>query len=159
MELNRFPEGDVEKLDGSKRGNRLVRCLRMNLLTILTIAGVVLGGALGLILRASATTEWTPREIMYINFAGDLFLRMLKSLILPLIISSLISAIANMDLSLSGKIALRAIAYYLITTVLAVILGIILVVSIQPGQNQSMETTETYTRTVNTADTLLDLVR
>lgn len=159
MEMSRFPENDVERVEKYKGGNKLVRCMRMNLLTILTIAGVLLGGALGLTLRATASTEWTPREIMYINFAGDIFLRMLKSLILPLIISSLISAIANMDLSLSGKIALRAILYYLITTVFAVILGIILVVSIQPGKNQAVNSTETYSRTVTTADTLLDLVR
>ena len=60
---------------------------------------------------------------MYINYLGDLFLRMLKSLILPLIISSLISAIGSLDLSLSGRIGARAIAYYMITTIFAVILG------------------------------------
>ena len=37
------------------------------------------------------------------------------------------------DMSLSGKVGLRAVAYYFTTTILAVILGIILVVSIHPG--------------------------
>lgn len=60
---------------------------------------------------------------MYINYAGDLFLRMLKSLILPLIMSSLISAIGSLDLSLSGKIGARAISYYMVTTISAVVLG------------------------------------
>ena len=36
-------------------------------------------------------------------------------------------------MSLSGKVGLRAVAYYFTTTILAVILGIILVVSIHPG--------------------------
>ena len=70
---------------------------------------------------------------MYISFVGELFLRMLKAMILPLIIPSLISAIGSLDMSLSRKIGGRAVAYYGLTTVLAVILGIALVTTIHPG--------------------------
>ena len=75
---------------------------------------------------------------MYISYVGKLFLRMLKALILPLIIPSLIAAIGQLDMSLSGKVGGRAVAYYMITTVLAVILGIILVTSIQPGRSATV---------------------
>lgn len=44
---------------------------------------------------------------MYIQYPGDLFLRMLKCLIVPLIVSSITSAIGALDLSLSKKIAFR----------------------------------------------------
>jgi len=103
-------------------GQKMKSCLSHNALTILTVSGVVGGVVLGIILR-NTREKWTPREIMYINYLGDLFLRMLKSLILPLIISSLISAIGSLDLSLSGRIGARAIAYYMVTTICAVILG------------------------------------
>lgn len=92
-------------------------------MTILTVGGVVSGIVLGIILRSSRSERYTNREVMYINYAGDLFLRMLKSLILPLIMSSLISAIGSLDLSLSGKIGARAISYYMVTTISAVVLG------------------------------------
>ena len=42
-----------------------------------------------------------------------------------------------MNLRLSGKVGVRAVVYYLSTTVLAVILGIILVVAIRPGITDS----------------------
>jgi len=88
-----------------------------NLLTICTVSGVLAGVALGFILREAKEDSYTDRQVMYVRFIGDLFLRMLKSLILPLIVSSLISAIGNLDLSLSRKIGFRAIAYYMLTTV------------------------------------------
>lgn len=45
-----------------------------NLLTILTIIGVVGGTIMGLVLKNSGQT-WTEREVMYIQYPGDLFLR------------------------------------------------------------------------------------
>ena len=70
---------------------------------------------------------------MYVSYIGEIFLRMLKALILPLIVPSLITAVGSLDLSLSGKVGMRAVAYYFATTILAVILGIILVTTIHPG--------------------------
>ncbi|CAL1679158.1 unnamed protein product [Lasius platythorax] len=140
------------------RGEKMRSCLSHNALTILTVSGVVGGVVLGIILRNSRE-RWTPREIMYINYLGDLFLRMLKSLILPLIISSLVSAIGSLDLSVSGRIGARAIGYYMATTICAVILGIILVVSIQPGVGSSAAESKKPAQNVSTIDTLMDLVR
>ena len=93
---------------------------------------------------------------MYVSYVGKLFLRMLKALILPLIVPSLIAAVGALDMSLSGKVRIdylwncfsifqpssvcnvfqvgrRAVGYYMATTVIAVILGIILVSAIRPG--------------------------
>lgn len=86
--------------------NKIVRCIKKNLLTILTVVGVVGGTAVGLLLRAMSS-KWNSREIMYLAFPGELFLRMLKALIIPLLMASVISAIGSLDLSLSKKIAIR----------------------------------------------------
>ena len=104
---------------------------------------------------------WTRREAMYVKYIGELFLNMLKGIIIPLVIPSLISTIGSMDIGLSSKVGLRAIVYSLSTTALAVILGIILVVSIRPGldQGQGEKITEGEKKNVTTADTLMDLVR
>lgn len=162
IELHQIAPAPV--MVATKTSSKIKSCLKTNVLTILTVCGVILGGLLGFLLRQFSDEKWTEREIMYINFFGDLFLRMLKSLILPLIVSSLISAIARLDVSLSGKIAARAIGYYITTTFCAVIIGIILVVSIKPGEmgdksNDEGQTGPSNVRNVTTVDTLLDLVR
>ena len=77
-------------------------CVRTNGLTIGTMGGVIGGVIFGLILRNCKET-WSEREVMYVSYVGEIFLRMLKALILPLIVPSLITAVGSLDLSLSGK--------------------------------------------------------
>ncbi|GAB0098933.1 hypothetical protein DMENIID0001_147450 [Sergentomyia squamirostris] len=135
--------------------------LKQNLLAILTVVGVVTGIVLGIILHATSSGAWSSRNVMYMQYVGDLFLQMLRGLVLPLIISSLVAAVSSMDLSMSGRIGGLAVAYYLLTTVLAIILGVILAITIKPGVNHSAKTEaeEVIGRNVTTADTLLDLFR
>lgn len=144
------------------KNSKIKGFLERNLLTMLTVAGVVGGTITGCIIRATQGEKWTDRQVMYLQFPGDLFLRMLKALIIPLLTSSIISAIGALDLSLSKKIAIRSICYYACTTVCAVILGIALVCTIRPGvgaRGLQEQTVRKVTRDVLTVDTLLDLIR
>ena len=89
---------------------------------------------------------------------------MLKFLILPLLGSSLITGIAGLGTSKAGKVAVRALIYYFSTTVIAVVLGLVLVTSIKPGSRNSFnETQSDYDplkgEKVTTQDTILDLIR
>lgn len=142
------------------RPKKLKSCMGENGLTILTVCGVIAGTLLGLLLK-NTKTKWSEREVMYIEFLGDLFLRMLKALILPLIVSSIASAIGKLDLSLSSKIGMRSIYYYATTTICAVILGIILVSIIRPGVGAVIDSGNELLapQAGNTVDTLLDLIR
>ncbi|KAI8420322.1 hypothetical protein MSG28_008849 [Choristoneura fumiferana] len=135
--------------------------LRENLLTFLTVIGVVSGTLLGCGLRATGH-NFTRREVMYFQYPGELFLRMLKCLIVPLLVSSIVSAIGSLDLSLSGKVGMRAIVYYMTTTVCAVMLGIALVTTIKPGKDPAYvqpTATKVLSKDTLTSDTLLDLIR
>ncbi|CAF1197576.1 unnamed protein product [Rotaria sp. Silwood1] len=102
-----------------------------NLLLTLTIAGVFLGLLLGFLCRLSKPSAET---VMILSFPGDILMRMLKMLILPLITSSLITGLAVLDPKSSGKLGIYALTYYFCTTILAAILGIILVQVIRPGE-------------------------
>ena len=85
-------------------------------------------------------------------------MRMLKMLILPLIVSSLIVGLADLDQTASGKLGRRALIFYMGTTFCAVILGIIMVVSINPGAGATTLEEKTD-KNVRAIDSFLDLIR
>ncbi|KAG3283194.1 excitatory amino acid transporter 5 isoform X3 [Ictidomys tridecemlineatus] len=87
-------------------------------------------------------------------------MRMLKMLILPLVVSSLMSGLASLDAKTSSRLGILTVAYYLWTTFLAVIVGIIMVSIIHPGGAAQKEITEQSGKPVmSSADALLDLIR
>ncbi|MDY6801618.1 MAG: dicarboxylate/amino acid:cation symporter [Bacteroidota bacterium] len=72
--------------------------------------------------------------VNYVSWMGDIFLRMLKMIVIPLVLSSVISGIVNIGSDGSfGKLGLKTIAYYLTTSSLAIIVGLLMVNIIQPG--------------------------
>lgn len=140
---------------------KVAKIIKMHLLTILTVLAVILSIIVGISMR-SVHPSYDARTVMYVNFLGDLFLRMIRAIILPLIVSSLIAAIAPLDVSLSKKIGVRAIVYILVTTLIAVIIGIILVITIKPGGKVSVDDNgpgEATRKASTITDTLLDLIR
>lgn len=82
-------------------------------------------------------------------------------LILPLIVSSIISALAQLDAQSAGKMGARALVYYLSTTLIAAIIGIILVLTIKPGSRGSRGEIDPSAKTAQgrIVDTILDLFR
>ncbi|OCT85027.1 excitatory amino acid transporter 5 [Xenopus laevis] len=131
-------------------------CKRNGLL-ILSVLSVIVGCLLGFFLR---TRQLTEQEISYFQFPGELLMRMLKMLILPLVVSSLMSGLAALDAKTSSRLGIFTIAYYLWTTFVAVIVGIIMVSIIHPGGAAQKENTEQSGKPVmSSADALLDLIR
>uniref|UniRef100_A0A8C9KUW2 Amino acid transporter n=1 Tax=Serinus canaria TaxID=9135 RepID=A0A8C9KUW2_SERCA len=127
-----------------------------NGLLTLSMLSVVTGCLLGFLLRA---LELTDLEKQYFSFPGELLMRMLKMLILPLITSSLMSGLATMDSKACGKMGVITITYYLWTTFMAVTVGIILVVSIHPGAAAQKDNYSVGKVVLSSADALLDLIR
>ncbi|KAG8518957.1 Excitatory amino acid transporter 5, partial [Galemys pyrenaicus] len=131
-------------------------CKRNGLL-ILSVLSVIVGCLLGFFLR---TRRLSPQEISYFQFPGELLMRMLKMLILPLVVSSLMSGLASLDAKTSSRLGILTVAYYLWTTFLAVIVGIIMVSVIHPGGAAQKEVTEQSGKPImSSADALLDLIR
>ncbi|XP_040397520.1 excitatory amino acid transporter 3 [Cygnus olor] len=146
----------------AKAGRKGCSCpgfLRKNWLLLSTVAAVLLGIGVGMLVREYG--KLSNLDKFYFSFPGEVLMRMLKLIILPLIISSMITGVAALDSSVSGKIGLRAVIYYFCTTVIAVILGIVLVVTIKPGVPQTADEIDRVGSTpeVSTVDAMLDLIR
>jgi len=72
--------------------------------------------------------------VEYVSWMGDLFLRALKMIIIPLIITSIVSGVSNIGSAQNlGKLGLKTIAYYILTSLMAIFVGLILVNILQPG--------------------------
>ncbi|XP_003702289.2 excitatory amino acid transporter 2 isoform X1 [Megachile rotundata] len=137
----------------------VVDWMRENMLLILTIAGVLLGLILGFLGRLFNPS---PQAITLISFPGELLMRLLKMFILPLIISSLIAGMAQLDARSSGRMGFRALTYYTVTTVLAAVVGIMMVLMIHPGDPRikiTISAPKADDAKVSTLDAILDIVR
>ena len=75
-----------------------------------------------------------PQDVRYVKWMGDLFLRGLKMIIVPLILTSIVTGVANIgDAQDLGKLGLKTIVYYITTSLFAILTGLFLVNFIQPG--------------------------
>ncbi len=85
----------------------------------------------------------------WINPFGTIFVKLLKLIAIPLILASLVKGISDLkDISKFRNIGVRTIAIYIVTTVVAISIGLLLVNLLKPGNGISEETitqlTETY---------------
>uniref|UniRef100_A0A8C6CD80 Amino acid transporter n=1 Tax=Monodon monoceros TaxID=40151 RepID=A0A8C6CD80_MONMO len=148
-----------EELKPRHLGLRLCDKLGKNLLLTLTVFGVILGAVCGGLLRLASPIH--PDVVMLIAFPGDILMRMLKMLILPLIISSLITGLSGLDAKASGRLGTRAMVYYMSTTIIAAVLGVILVLAIHPGNPKLKKQLGPGQKNdeVSSLDAFLDLIR
>jgi Na+/H+-dicarboxylate symporter len=84
--------------------------------------------------------------VEYLDWMGKMFLRGLKMVIIPLIFASIVSGVTSIGSGKSlGRIGLKTITYYISTSLLAILTGLILVNLIKPGVGIQMGFQETVT--------------
>ena len=112
---------------------------------------ILIGMVFGLLFGFGMTQiSWgTGFVVDWIKPLGDIFIKLLKLIAIPLILASLIKGISDLkDISKFRNIGLRTIVIYIVTTIFAITIGLLLVNTLQPGDGISEETitkiTETY---------------
>ena len=88
------------------------------------LIGLVLGAIVGLIVGEKATV---------IKPLGDLFIRLLKMLVMPIILTSLVVGAASISPARLGRVGVKIVIYYLITSAVAVFFGLLMANIFKPG--------------------------
>jgi Na+/H+-dicarboxylate symporter len=100
-----------------------------------------------------------PQWVNYVSWMGDLFLRALKMLIIPLIFSSIISGVTSMgDGKNLGRLGLKTITYYLSTSTLAILTGLIIVNLVKPGVGVDLGFSESIEGLAGKAHSIEDIL-
>ena len=156
-------DGDHDKTENESKScmQKAKSLLKANLLLLFLLAGIIAGVTIGITIRAvNKDFRDNERHVMYLSFAGEIFLRMLKCCIIPMIVTSLIAGMAAIPGQAAGRMGALAILYYMTTTFLAVVLGILLVTTIKPGSREVDESIkEDKDKLLEPVDSILDLFR
>ena len=104
------------------------------------LIGLILGIAIGALLNHfSAEKAWWISNVL--QPAGDIFIRLIKMIVIPIVISSLVVGIAGVgDAKKLGRIGLKTILYFEVVTTIAILVGLVLANVFQPGAGIDMST-------------------
>jgi proton glutamate symport protein len=94
------------------------------------LTAIVLGVLTGLVLG---------EKTGHLKTVGNMFIRLLRMIIIPLILASMVTGIVSLgDIRRLGKLGLKTFCYYMATTILAVGMGLVLVNLMKPGTGVEM---------------------
>ncbi|MEN5180883.1 dicarboxylate/amino acid:cation symporter [Comamonas odontotermitis] len=104
---------------------------------LVILAAMVLGIVVGYIVHASVSDPAEVKEVAgYISLVSDIFLRLIKMLIGPLVFSTLVVGIAHMgDAASVGRVFFKAMLWFLTASLVSLLLGMVLANVLQPGHN------------------------
>jgi len=111
-------------------------------LHIKVIIGLILGTVYAFL---SVQFGWNEFTLNYVKPFGDIFIKILKLIAVPLVLFSIISGVASLkDVKKLGRLGAKTLGLYLITTFIAVIVGLIVVNVYQPGKRVSESTRQEF---------------
>jgi len=110
--------------------------MKLKLTTWIMIA-MILGIVVGYVCNIAAPDAKAAKDIAgYFNVVTDVFLRLIKMIIAPLVFATLVAGIAHMgDASAVGRIGLKAMAWFITASLVSLALGLVMVNILQPGTN------------------------
>ena len=115
--------------------------MKSNRLTIMVLLAMVLGVVVGYLVHANAATPETAKDIAgYFGILTDVFLRMIKMIIAPLVFATLVAGLANMgDAGSVGRVGGRALGWFIAASFCSLFLGLVFANVLQPGHGLTVE--------------------
>ena len=106
------------------------------------LIGLILGGIIGAIFAFIPEEHASKRYALLVAAPlGDLFIRLLKMIVTPVIIFTLISGVASISPARLGKVGVKIIVFYMLTSFIAIIVGLAVGNIMQPGTGVTLKET------------------
>ena len=133
----------------------------MKLATKIIIA-LLLGAAVGIILNVTSPDLFSKLNTFLFGPLGTIFLNLIKMLVVPIVFFSLTLGVAGLgDPKKLGRIGAKTISFFLVTTAIAIIIGLILALVIKPGTIGTYDTSAaeySAQKAPSIAETLLNII-
>jgi Na+/H+-dicarboxylate symporter len=109
-------------------------------LTLYIMIGLVLGIVVGAAMHAGMTPAAVAEANKWFKMVTDIFLRLIKMIVAPLVFATLVAGIVHMgDTKSLGRVGAKTIAWFLGATIVSLTLGMVLVNLLQPGVNSGLD--------------------
>jgi Na+/H+-dicarboxylate symporter len=121
-------------------------------LLIRILIGLILGAIVGLVVGPS---------IVWVKPLGDIFVRLLKMIVMPVILFSLVVGAASISPARLGRVGVKIMIYYILTTVIAVSIGLLFANLIQAGAGMNLAAGKAAGRMLTqpkVIDTLINII-
>lgn len=107
--------------------------------TILIVSAMVLGIAAGWAINQYASPDQAKTVAENLSIITDVFLRLIKMIIAPLVFSTLVAGIAHMEDSATiGRVGIKALGWFICASIVSLTIGLIMVHLLQPGSGLSL---------------------
>jgi Na+/H+-dicarboxylate symporter len=107
--------------------------------TILIVSAMVLGIAVGWAVNQYASAEQAKTVAENLSIITDVFLRLIKMIIAPLVFTTLVAGIAHMEDSATiGRVGIKALGWFIGASIVSLTIGLIMVHILQPGSGLSL---------------------
>ena len=109
-------------------------------LTLYIMIGLVLGIIVGAVMHEMMAPDAITEANKYFQMITDIFLRLIKMIVAPLVFATLVAGIVHMgDTASLGRVGAKTMAWFIGATLVSLTLGMVLVNTLQPGVNSGLD--------------------
>lgn len=109
------------------------------------LIAMIIGVLVGILFQDIYDGKPTGAIYSIITSLGEIFIRLLRMVIVPLIFTSIVSGVASIGKGKSlGRLGLKTFAYYISTSIIAIMLGLFFANLIQPGEGANIPTSDNF---------------
>ncbi len=109
-------------------------------LTLYIMIGLIAGIVIGAVMHATMTPEAVAEANKWFKMITDIFLRLIKMIVAPLVFATLVAGIVHMgDTASLGRVGAKTITWFIGATLVSLTLGMVLVNLLQPGINSGLD--------------------